>query len=178
MKQVLTTLLCVFCTSLSYAQTYDQKQYINRFFDSQGAKCIMSWMHPSCDFEGLYVYDISNNTVKFKVYFSDNTIFGSGSTFICNYRLYINERGNFISLSSSRCGNIEDDDGIITCGGAVSYAKFIEQGRNGKILSNEHPAIQELERLKGKSVSQFTGTEVVLAALYVLWKNDGYYIKY
>ena len=60
----------------------------------------------------------------------------------------------------------------------MSYAKFIEQGRNGKILSNEHPAIQELERLKGKSVSQFTGTEVVLAALYVLWKNDGYYIKY
>ena len=159
-------------------QTNFQKGLIKLFFESYDAQESIGMMHPSCKFRGATVTEIANNSIYISAVFVDNGFFGSGTPFICKYKISIDNDGVFRNLVMLRCGNIEDDDGIVECGAAVTISKIIEQESGGELFESAHSAIEMQEELKGKRLSQFRGREIVCAVLFAQWYDDGYYFRY
>lgn len=179
MKKIILILTVLICLGIGVnAQTSAQKDLIYSFFRRDATQEAISMMHPSCDFRRVVITDISNNSVYFSATFVDHSFWGSGDQFTCKYRLDINNDGEFTYLAMVRCGNVKDSGGVMECGGAATAAKFIKQEIWEEQLESDHPAVRMQESRKGKKLSQFRGREIICAALFTIWYNDGYYRQY
>jgi len=163
--------------SSANAQTTAQRSLINSFFRNNEIEETISMFHPTCDYRGITVTSISDNTVYISAIFVDNGFFGSGKPFTCTLSLRIDDIGRFTTLRIRRCGNYHDDDGIFECGDGVGIGIFIKQGM-GELLETDHPAVQIQEELKRKKLSQFSGLEIICAALFTIWYDEGFYWRY
>ena len=155
------------------AQTSSQKRLIYDFFELFDVKESIRQIHPSCDFRGVAITNISNNSVYFSVSFVDNTFWGSGNAFTCKLRLDIDYNGVFTTLAKVSCGN----PGTMDCGAAITLVRRALFD-DDDVSSSNRPAIQMQENLKAKRMSDFKGRELICARLFEIWYDRGYYRAY
>lgn len=170
-RKLFLFVLLVFPVCIS-AQTSRQKEIINLFF-SEGIvqKLIQSSAHPTPDHNGIYVSDISNNSIYIKAKYKS---FWHGS-YTCTYKLNLNNEGQFLNLYVYSCSC----PGFSECFDAFSASRLIGyMSGEGEPLTSDHSAVKMQERMRGKVLDRFSSSEILCCALFVCWYDSGCYNLY